>query len=93
MMASRKRIIPAIALAAFAPAVALAEGGSLAQLRPTFTETGHQPPPTDQPAPRAGIMEYADVVVLLAALCAASFIALRLRSRRWMVALAVFSML
>jgi ferredoxin len=91
MRANRKCITPAIALAALTPAAALAEGGSLAQLRPTFTETGHEPPPTAQPAPRAGTMAYVDVGVLLLALCAASFIALRLRSRRWMVALAIFS--
>jgi len=94
MMASRMHMPRVLAFsAALAPAAALAEAGSLARLRPTFTETGHQPPPTDQPAPRAGFMEYADVGVLLLALCAASFIALRLRSRRWMVALAVFSAL
>ncbi len=94
MMARRKHMPRVLAVStALSPAAALAEGGSLAQLRPTFSETGHQPPPTDQPAPRAGHMEYVDVGVLLLALCAASFIALRLRSRRWMVALAIFSAL
>ncbi len=94
MMTCRKHIPRVLACsAALSPAAALAEGGSLARLRPTFTETGHQPPLTDQPAPRPGHMEYVDVGVLLLALCAASFIALRLRSRRWMVALAIFSAL
>jgi len=93
MMARREYIPGCLALAALAPASAFAQSGTLAQLRPTFTETGHEPPPTAQPAPRAGVMQYADVAVLLLALCAASFIALRLRSRRWMVTLAICSML
>lgn len=74
-------------------ATEIAQSGRLAQLRPTFTETGHEPPPTLQPLPPPGVMAYVDVGVLLLALCAASAIALRWRSRRWMVMLTIASAL
>ena len=60
---------------------------------PEFTETGHQLPGFTIPLPRGPWLEHLDVVVLVAALCLAAWLALRCRSRRGLVALGIFSVL
>ncbi len=88
-----RRIVTAIfiigAIASFIPPEMIAEG-SLAQIRPTFVETGHVPPATTVPAPRSTYFEYIDMLVLLVALFAASYLALSARSRRGIMLLSVF---
>ena len=63
-----------------------------AQPVPEFS-TGHELPPTTVPPPRSLIYEYADVVVLAAALLLAAYLGLRKRSRRGILTLSVFSLL
>lgn len=65
--------------------------GKLAVRAPKFVDTGHVPPLTQTPSPRALWIEYMDVGVLLVALLLAAWIALKLRSRLWMVVLTLFS--
>jgi len=60
---------------------------------PEFTETGHQLPGFTIPLPRGPWLEHLDVMVLLAALMLAAWLALRHRSRRGLVALGIFSVL
>ena len=50
-------------------------------------------PPTQTPYPRASWMEFVDLVLLLAALSVASWLALKKRSRRWIYVLMVSSLL
>ncbi len=54
---------------------------------------GYTTPASEFPGPRATGMEYVDVLVLIVALSLASYLALRSRSRRWLLALTVFSFL
>ena len=49
--------------------------------KPEF-ENGHQQPPTLTPAPRAALMQWLDVFVLLASLSVASWLVIKKRSRR-----------
>jgi NosR/NirI family nitrous oxide reductase transcriptional regulator len=58
---------------------------------PQFS-SGHELPSTTQPGPRAGFYGYLDVVVLLAALSVASYLALKKRSRRGISILGIFSL-
>jgi ferredoxin len=58
---------------------------------PQFS-SGHELPVTTQPSPRADFYEYLDVVVLLAALSVASYLALKKRSRRGISILGIFSL-
>ena len=60
--------------------------------RPEF-ETGHEVPATQVPASRAAAWEYIDVVLLVAALSAASYLALRRRSRAGILLLTTASVL
>ena len=60
---------------------------------PPDFQSGHQLPVTTTPAARELWLQYTDVAVLVVALAAASWIALRLRSRRAMIWLSVSSML
>jgi len=60
--------------------------------QPEF-ESGYTFPVTAFPAPRSQALEYLDVAVLLLALAAASWLALRSRSRRGMALLSFFSLL
>ena len=60
---------------------------------PEFTETGHNLPGFIAPIPRGPWLEYLDVAVLFTALALAVWLALRLRSRRGLVALGIFSVL
>jgi NosR/NirI family nitrous oxide reductase transcriptional regulator len=80
------------AIVLLVPAETIAEG-SLAKIQPTFHETGHVPPDPAVPAPRALSLEYLDMLVLLAALSVASYLALRARSRRGLMLLSVFCLL
>jgi len=59
---------------------------------PPDFESGHTLPHSQYPSPRADVYEYVDVVVLVVALGLASWLALRVRSRRWMFALMLGSL-
>ncbi len=54
---------------------------------------GHATPTSEFPGTRATGMEYVDVLVLVAAISLASYLALRSRSRRWLLVLTIFSLL
>lgn len=58
--------------------------------QPEF-ESGHVQPPTALPPPRSVALEYLDVGVLAVALGLASWLALKRRSRRGMVAVSLFA--
>jgi len=60
---------------------------------PDFTETDHAIPSPTSPGPRQDIYEYIDTAVLLAALGLASYLVLKKRSRRAILALMIFSLL
>ncbi len=77
-----------------ATALALCVQGAAAEERfpPPDFESGYEMPVMTRPAPRAVWREVTDVAVLAAALVAATVIALRLRSRRAMTVLSVFSL-
>ncbi|MBI4564007.1 MAG: 4Fe-4S binding protein [Planctomycetes bacterium] len=60
--------------------------------RPDF-ESGYAPPEAALPAPRGLALEYLDVVVLMAALSLAAFLALKRPSRRSFFLLTLFSLL
>jgi len=60
---------------------------------PPEFESGYTfPGETAPPAPRGQAMEYVDVAVLIAALSIATVLALKVRSRRWMVVLMLASL-
>ena len=59
--------------------------------QPEF-ESGYQMPAGTHPRPWGNAWEYVDVVVLAGALAAATYLALYRRSRGWMFALSVFSL-
>ena len=65
----------------------------LQRFPPPQFRSGHELPVTTQPPPRADVYEYLDVMVLLAALSLASYLALKKRSRRGLLALGIFSLL
>jgi NosR/NirI family transcriptional regulator, nitrous oxide reductase regulator len=60
---------------------------------PPDFESGYKLPTTQFPAARAQALEYLDVAVLVAALGLASWLVLRKRSRKGVLALSVFSLL
>lgn len=60
---------------------------------PEFTETGHTLPGFLTPMPRGPWLEHLDIAVLLGALVLAAWLALRVRSRRGLVGLGIFSVL
>lgn len=60
--------------------------------KPEF-ETGYEQPSPETPEPRTLAMEYFDVIVLLLVLSAATWIALKSRSRRGVLWLSVFTLL
>jgi len=60
--------------------------------KPEFGTGYHQPTPVT-PEPRALVLEYSDVVILLIVLSLASWLALRKRSRKGMLWLSVFTLL
>ncbi len=60
---------------------------------PPEFESGYQMPVTQTPAPRAVLLQYADVAVLVGALALASYLALKKRSRKGLLALSIFSLL
>lgn len=60
---------------------------------PEFSETGHKLPGFTMPVPRGPWLEHLDVVVLVAVLTFAAWLALRNRSRRGLVALGIFSVM
>ena len=66
--------------------------GKLAQLKPTFDETGHVPPDTAVPPPRSTYAEYVDLAALLIVLSAASYLSLKARSRRGVLLLSILSL-
>jgi len=59
---------------------------------PPDFESGYEQPTPANPAPRRNIYEYVDTAVLLAALSLSSYLVLRTRSRRAILALCVFSL-
>ena len=60
---------------------------------PQFTETSHLLPVPSEPAVRALWLDYLDIGVLIAALVLVSWLVLRRRSRRGVVAVGIFSVL
>jgi len=60
--------------------------------KPEF-ETGYEQPNPTTPEPRSNTMEYIDVLVLLASLSLASWLAIKKRSRRGILWLSVFTLL
>lgn len=62
-------------------------------LKPQFVKRDYEPPLTATPEPRSSVVENMDVLVLFAALCLATWIALKSRSRREMFLLTVFCLL
>ena len=60
--------------------------------QPEF-DSAYVQPQTAVPSGRAAVFEYVDVAVLVAALAAAAYLALRVRSRRGLLLLTVFSVL
>jgi ferredoxin len=60
---------------------------------PPEFEGGHQLPPTTTPAPRALWLDYLDVAVLAATLGLATWLGLKKRSRKGVIALSIFSLL
>lgn len=60
--------------------------------KPDF-QSGYVRPDLITPTPRSQVLEYLDVFVLLAALCLATYFALKLRSRRKLFLLMVFSLI
>jgi NosR/NirI family nitrous oxide reductase transcriptional regulator len=60
---------------------------------PDFVETDHVIPSPTTPGPRQDVYEYIDAVVLLTALGLASYLVLKKRSRRAILALMIFSLL
>jgi len=70
-----------------------ASPGSEQRVRPPQFESPYEFPATTAPPPPSDVLEYVDLAVLLAALAAASYFALKRRSRKWLLALTVFSLL
>jgi NosR/NirI family nitrous oxide reductase transcriptional regulator len=60
---------------------------------PPEFEPGYKMPATTAPAPRAELLEYVDVAVLLAALTLSSYWVIKKRSRKAILGLATFSLL
>lgn len=60
---------------------------------PPQFETDYQMPTLTTPPPRPAVWEFLDVGVLAASLAAASWLAFRKRSRRWIAALSLFCLL
>jgi len=83
-----------LAVAALVLAVLLASAaqGEERVALPQF-KTGYVRPTTEVPPPRAGLYDYLDVAALAAALAAASYLAIRARSRRGLWVLAIVSVL
>jgi ferredoxin len=67
--------------------------GDEMRVRPPQFDSGYTLPETPAPEPRGNAWDYADLAVLAAGIGAASWLVLRKRSRRWIVALTVFSLL
>jgi polyferredoxin len=82
-----KRLLLAILLLA-APGAAW----SAENFPPPQFSTGYQFPPMQTPYPRAAVFGWIDLAVLVAALVAAAYLALRVRSRRYLWLLALFSL-
>jgi len=76
----------------FAVLAAAAPAEAIERFPPPDFESGHTLPEMTQPSARAGRLAALDVAVLIAALSLAAWFLLRLRSRRLMVALSVFSL-
>lgn len=83
-----KRLIIVILLSAALPGAARAAE----QFPPPDFESGYSPPLTTTPPPRADLYEYLDVAVLVAALAVASLLVLKVRSRRALFVLMLFSL-
>ena len=66
---------------------------SIQRFPPPEFETDHTMPTTQEPAPRSQMLEMQDVAVLAAALSLASWLILKKRSRKGIVALMLFSLL
>ena len=69
-----------------------AQAWAVARFPPPDFESGYTQPQMTFPAPRAEWREWADLAVLLAALCVSSWIVIFKRSRRAMAALSIFSL-
>ncbi|MFB3892883.1 MAG: 4Fe-4S binding protein [Phycisphaerae bacterium] len=85
----RAAAVIALLLAAALPSTAVAQERNPP---PVFKKTGHKLPETTQPPARWPTMEYVDVAVLAAALGAASYLAVKRRSRRALFVLMLASL-
>jgi len=86
-----KRIVPILVLLF----ISLAVQDLSAQQRfpkPEF-ESGYEQPDTTTPEPRSVALEYSDVIVLLAVLALSAFLVLRVRSRKGLFWLSVFTLI
>jgi ferredoxin len=68
------------------------DGVDVQRFPPPDFESGYTLPLTHTPAPRGELLTYLDMVVLFAALSLASWLALKIRSRKWLFLLASFSL-
>jgi ferredoxin len=59
---------------------------------PQFVETNHILPHATTPLPRQAVWDWIDTGMLFAVLCAASWLALKKRDRRWITGLMIFSL-
>ncbi|MFO7946549.1 MAG: 4Fe-4S binding protein [Armatimonadota bacterium] len=84
-----RRIIIAVALIVCVAAA----GFALERFPPPEFESGYQFPDVITPGPREAILEYADIAVLVVALALGAYLALKKRSRSYLVLLAVFGVL
>jgi len=87
-----KRLILVIGLAGALTAALPPAARAEERFPPPDFESGYKLPVTTTPPPRSDALEYVDVAVLLAALVAASILVLRVRSRRAVFVLMVFSL-
>ncbi len=88
-LTQQMRLLRFIALAVLIFAAAAAAESRFP--RPDF-ESGYVRPTPEKPQPRADAMEYVDVAVLVGALLLASYVALRLRSRRLLFVVMIASL-
>jgi polyferredoxin len=90
-LSSGERLGPALSWQRYSSA-SIGAGSGAERFPPPDFETGYELPSPTTPHPRRSIYEYIDAVVLLAALGLASYLGLKKRSRRAILALCVFSL-
>ena len=86
-----RTIVKCLILAALLLCAASARGAQ--RFPPPQFESGYTLPTPSHPAAREGLWDIIDAAVLVAALAGASWLAMKKRNRRWIVALMIFSIL